>query len=481
MKTQQQQTEAVNKACERLRDLGVGAWTLHADGSMPGADAAAIEAVRERQGTSIQVRQGHAFIAPFGSGPVACVRLAAGTTLEGVERVVLTMVEERRQTADLHELVENFSQRLMQSYEETYSLFRTLRLVASSPDPVQQIRLVCANVQQVMPFGWVAVAFRDDPKVVDALRGRVFVVGVAPRQAEVEEAIRHKAAALLENEWTKVLTPGKSTVATLTGAEAVCDPISHDDVVIGLLIAGNKTNDNGEIASPEMQYLDAVAEFIGTFHENMARFSEQRAMAMGTLEAITAAIDAKDPYTRGHSERVAYLSREIALAMGLSEAEAERIRVAGLVHDVGKIGVPERVLCKAGKLTDEEFGLIKLHPETGHRILKGITLLEHTLPGVLHHHERIDGRGYPHGLKGDAIPIAARIIGLADTFDAMSSNRAYRPAMPREKVIAEITRCAGSQLDPAAVAAFTKVNLQGYDELMARQAVAAGVLFQQAA
>jgi HD-GYP domain-containing protein (c-di-GMP phosphodiesterase class II) len=251
--------------------------------------------------------------------------------------------------------------------------------------------------------------------------------------------------------------------------------------VIGLLIAGNKTTDNGEIASPEMQYLDAVAEFIGTFHENMARYSEQRAMSIGTLEALTAAIDAKDPYTRGHSERVAYLSSEIAKAMGLSDDEAERVRISGLVHDVGKIGVPERVLCKAGRLTDEEFGLIKLHPETGHRILKGITLLEHALGGVLHHHERIDGRGYPHGLKGDAIPLTARIIGLADTFDAMSSNRAYRPAMPREKVLAEIARCAGTQLDAAVVAAFTKVDLRGYDELMTRQATAAGVLVQQAA
>ncbi|MBY0112674.1 MAG: HD-GYP domain-containing protein [Phycisphaerales bacterium] len=481
MKTHQEQSAAISKACERLRDLGVSAWPILPDGSMPGADSAAAMAAKAWSGSGSGECQGHAFIAPFGSGPAACVRLAAGTTIAGVERAVLSVVDDQRQFRDLHTLVENFSQRLMQSYEETYSLFRTLRLVASSPDPVQQIRLVCANVQQVLPFAWVAVGFRDDPRIVGELRGRVFLVGAAPKQDEVEAAIQNKAAALLENEWTKVLVPGKSTVATLTNAEAVCDPISHDDTVIGLLIAGNKTNDNGEIASPEMQYLDAVAEFIGTFHENMARFSEQRAMSIGTLEALTAAIDAKDPYTRGHSERVAYLSREIALALDLSEAEAERVRISGLVHDVGKIGVPERVLCKAGKLTDEEFGLIKLHPETGHRILKGITLLEHALGGVLHHHERIDGRGYPHGLKGDAIPLTARIIGLADTFDAMSSNRAYRPAMPREKVLAEITRCAGTQLDPAVVAAFTKVNLQGYDELMSRQAVAAGVVFQQAA
>ncbi|HEX8877382.1 MAG TPA: HD-GYP domain-containing protein [Phycisphaerales bacterium] len=481
MKTQQQQNEVLVRACERLRDLGLSAWVMQPDGTMPSGDENARSAARSWNRTGTSECQGHALIAPFGAGPALCVRLGAGVTRDGVERAVMSFVDERRQGADLRELVENFSQRLMQSYEETYSLFRTLRLVASSPDPVQQIRLVCANVQQVLPFSWVAVAFREDSRIVPELRGRVFLMGSAPRQAEVEAAILHKAAALLENEWTKVLVPGKSTVATLTGCEAVCDPIAHDDNVIGLLIAGNKINDNGEIASPEMQYLDAVAEFIGTFHENMARFSEQRAMSIGTLEALTAAIDAKDPYTRGHSERVAYLSREIALAMGLPENEAERVRISGLVHDVGKIGVPERVLCKAGKLTDDEFALIKLHPETGHRILKGIVLLEHALGGVLHHHERVDGRGYPHGLKGDAIPLTARIIGLADTFDAMSSNRAYRPAMPREKVIAEIARCAGSQLDPAVAAAFMKINLQGYDELMARQAVAAGVAYQQAA
>lgn len=481
MKTQNEQTTAIIRACERLRDAGVPAWPVLADGSMPGADPIAVSASRARSGTASCESHGFAFVAPFRNELGACIRLAPGATLAGVERALRTLLEEQRELAELRDLVEGFSRRLMQSYEETYSLFRTLRLVASSPDPVGQIRLVCANVQQVLPFSWVAVAFREDPRIVPELRARVFFAGEAPRQHEVEAAILHKAAALLENEWTKVLVPGKSTVATLTNAEAVCDPISHDDHVIGLLIAGNKTNDNGEIASPEMQYLDAVAEFIGTFHENMARYSEQRAMSIGTLEALTAAIDAKDPYTRGHSERVAFLSQEIARAMGLSDEDAERVRISGLVHDVGKIGVPERVLCKAGRLTDEEFALIKQHPETGHRILKGITLLEHALGGVLHHHERVDGRGYPHGLKGDQIPLAARIIGLADTFDAMSSNRAYRPAMPREKVLAEIARCAGTQLDPRVVEAFGKVDLRGYDDLMTRQATAAGVLYQQAA
>ncbi|MBN8597142.1 MAG: HD-GYP domain-containing protein [Planctomycetes bacterium] len=370
------------------------------------------------------------------------------------------------------QLLEHFSQRLMQSYEETYSLFRILRLLACAPDPMQQIRLVCSNVQQVLPFGWVAAVFRADAHVVPALRGRVVLTGEVANESSFEQALHRACDSLRGNEWTKVLVAGQHELATMTGSEVVCDPITFDDNVVGLLVAGSKQTENGEIASPEMQFLDAVAEFIGTFHENAARFFEQRAMSIGTIEALTAAIDAKDPYTRGHSERVAALSKQIALAYGIDEAEAERIRTAGIVHDVGKIGVPERVLCKPGKLDDEEFALIKMHPEIGHRILKGVLLLEHTLPGVLHHHERFDGRGYPHRLVGERIPLQARIIGIADTFDAMSSSRSYRPAMPREKVLAEIERCAGSQFDPSVVEAFKRIDLGEYDRLMSRQAAA---------
>ncbi|MBS0192251.1 MAG: HD-GYP domain-containing protein [Phycisphaerales bacterium] len=367
------------------------------------------------------------------------------------------------------ELLELFSARLMQSYEETYSLFRILRLLACAPDPMQQIRLVCTNVQQVLPFGWVAAVFRSDVNVVPQLRGKVVLTGEAAQQNELEMALRRACASLRGNEWTKVLIPGGHELADLSGGEVVCDPITFDDQVVGLLVAGSKRTENGEIASPEMQFLDAVAEFIGTFHENAARFVEQRAMSIGTIEALTAAIDAKDPYTCGHSERVALLARQIALAMGLDEAEADRIRTAGIVHDVGKIGVPESVLCKPGKLTDQEFAAIKLHPEIGHRILRGVVLLEHTLPGVLHHHERFDGKGYPHRLSGEAIPLQARIIGIADTFDAMSSSRSYRPALPREKVMAEIVRCSGSQFDPKVVQAFLKVDLAEYDQILSRQ------------
>lgn len=367
-------------------------------------------------------------------------------------------------------LLKDFSGKLIQSYEETYTLFRVMRLLASAAAPIQQINMVCRNVQQTLPFRWVAVAFRDHDKVIDELRGQLIIEGDIQGKREIlQRCITSMVQSSDHDGWTRVLSPADNELAAHLGAEIVGDPITYDGAVIGLILAGNKTGPEGDIASPEMQFIDALADFLGTFHENIARFSEQRSMSMGTLHALTAAIDAKDRYTCGHSERVAFLSQCIARELGIGPEQCERIRIAGLVHDVGKIGVPESILCKPGKLTDEEFTAIKRHPEIGYNILQGISLLGDTLPGVLHHHERWDGRGYPHGLRGSDIPHIARIIGLADTFDAMSSSRSYRPALARPLVLSEISRCAGAQFDPQIVQAFSRVNLAEYDALLGRQ------------
>jgi HD-GYP domain-containing protein (c-di-GMP phosphodiesterase class II) len=146
----------------------------------------------------------------------------------------------------------------------------------------------------------------------------------------------------------------------------------------------------------------------------------------------------------------------------------ERIRIAGLVHDVGKIGVPEAVLRKPGRLTDEEFEQIKRHPRIGYDILRDIGPLGDVLPGVLYHHERWDGRGYPEGLTAGEIPLMGRLLAVADAFDAMSSDRSYRPALPREKVLREMIDCAGSQFDPELVPIFVKLDLTEYDAMVAR-------------
>ncbi len=159
-------------------------------------------------------------------------------------------------------------------------------------------------------------------------------------------------------------------------------------------------------------------------------------------------IDAKDKYTKGHSVRVATYSREIAIRMGKSEEEANRIRYIGLLHDIGKIGIPVEIINKKGRLTDEEYSVMKTHPVIGADILKDMTELPEAVVGAHWHHERYDGKGYPNGLHGEEIPETARIIGVADAYDAMTSNRSYRNVLPQEVVRGEIEKGKGTQFDP---------------------------------
>ncbi|MBR4707168.1 MAG: HD-GYP domain-containing protein [Pseudobutyrivibrio sp.] len=166
------------------------------------------------------------------------------------------------------------------------------------------------------------------------------------------------------------------------------------------------------------------------------------------MESLADAIDAKDNYTKGHSGRVAAYSKEIAKRYGYDDKSQEKIFMMGLLHDVGKIGVPDEVINKPGRLTDEEFAKIKKHPGIGGKILGNIKEMPELAAGAKWHHERYDGKGYPEGLKGDDIPEEARIIAVADAFDAMTSNRSYRDAIPIEIVKGEIEKGRGSQFDP---------------------------------
>ena len=166
------------------------------------------------------------------------------------------------------------------------------------------------------------------------------------------------------------------------------------------------------------------------------------------VQALAASVDAKDKYTHGHSARVAAYAREIAKRSGYSEAEQESVYMTGLLHDVGKIGISDAIINKTSKLTDEEYAAIKTHPVVGADILRKIDDLPELMVGARWHHERYDGRGYPDGLAGDQIPEVARIIAVADTYDAMTSNRSYRCQLPQARVRAEIEQCKGSQFDP---------------------------------
>jgi putative nucleotidyltransferase with HDIG domain len=200
--------------------------------------------------------------------------------------------------------------------------------------------------------------------------------------------------------------------------------------------------------------LDTLTE---TFNALMASVgqaeADTQAAYTGAIRALATALDARDPYTAGHSDRVSVLSVAIARQLGLPPADVEVVRLGALLHDIGKIGVPDHVLRKPGKLTDAEFDIIKEHPGLGARMLRSVPFLAPHIPIVELHHERPDGQGYPHGLRGDDIPLDARIVHVADAYDAMTSARAYRGARPPAEALRELWRCAGTHFHAEIVAA----------------------------
>jgi putative nucleotidyltransferase with HDIG domain len=187
-----------------------------------------------------------------------------------------------------------------------------------------------------------------------------------------------------------------------------------------------------------------------------AQYHRERAAHQATIRALVQAVDIKDGYTRGHSERVGQASVMIARELGMDDERVEVLRFAGILHDVGKLGVPTRILRKDGPLTPEERRVIELHPEYGHEIVRGISFLGEARSAILHHHERLDGSGYPYGLAGGEIPEPARVVAVADAFDAMTSTRSYRRARPVDAALAELERCAGAQFDPRMVTALVR-------------------------
>jgi HD-GYP domain-containing protein (c-di-GMP phosphodiesterase class II) len=210
----------------------------------------------------------------------------------------------------------------------------------------------------------------------------------------------------------------------------------------------------GELAQTFNTMTDDLEQFVDDLKKAA---EENRTLFLNSIQMLAGAVDEKDPYTRGHSDRVTRYSVLIATEMGLKEEDIEKIRVSAQLHDVGKIGIEDRILKKPGALTPEEFEIMKTHTTKGAAILRPVEALRDMLPGIELHHESLDGRGYPHGLKGEQIPLMPRIIMVADTFDAMTTNRPYQAAMDPEYVIRIINSLAATKFDPTVVAAMTKV------------------------
>ena len=245
-------------------------------------------------------------------------------------------------------------------------------------------------------------------------------------------------------------------LASLWLARTIARPI---DMLSGSLSLMTDSRDFDHPLTPGGDSLEVdtlTVAFNTMMHSVKSAESETLSAYLGTIRALALALDARDPYTAGHSERVSAVSLAIGRCMLLDDAQLEVLRLGALLHDIGKIGISDEVLMKPGPLTPEEYELIKQHPDVGARILRSVPFLEPHITIVELHHERPDGKGYPHGLRGTEIPLLASIVHVADAFDAMTSARAYRPARATSEGLRELWRCAGAQFDAEVVHALAK-------------------------
>ncbi len=260
-----------------------------------------------------------------------------------------------------------------------------------------------------------------------------------------------------------VLAGGEAAQAYFAGMpveSVVAVPLTARKRLAGGLI-GVSVTPRRRFQEGDRRLMTVVATQAAAAVDNVHLYRDLQHTVTSTIEGLVIALEAKDEYTAGHSQRVARWAEIIALQSGLEGDEVERVVKGALLHDIGKIGVDEEALRKAGKLTPEEFQAFQSHPVISRRILEPLRFLGPVVDYVAHHHERFDGQGYPGRLLGDAIPLGARIICLADSFEVMSTDRAYRKRLPREIALAELRRCAGTQFDPRLVEVFLRY-LEGF-------------------
>jgi HD-GYP domain-containing protein (c-di-GMP phosphodiesterase class II) len=325
---------------------------------------------------------------------------------------------------------------------------------------------------------------RDDGKAVKMLgtyspvQGLGWAVVAQKSQADAYRSITEMQRAAT---WLALGAIVLSLVISIFAAKRVTTPLQT-------LTESSRAIAKGDFSKRvQLRSRTEIGELAETFNhmtEDLERFvfdlkkaaEENRELFLSSIQMLAGAVDEKDPYTKGHSDRVTRYSMIIAKELALTSEEIEKIRISAQLHDVGKIGIEDRILKKPGALTPDEYEIMKQHTSKGASILRPVTMLKEMIPGIELHHESLDGRGYPHGLKGDQVPLMPRIITVADTFDAMTTNRPYQAAMDPEYVVRIINSLASTKFDPRVVAAITAVFERG--ELRVHRA---GVIKDQAA
>ena len=363
--------------------------------------------------------------------------------------------------------IEKVSTELSQTYEELVLLHKLSTNMKVTEVDSNFLQMACDSLTEIVSVEGIAILlekFVDDQRHWSIAAGSGLIdmdeQKAAILQSRLADDINSGKEALLDSEvdssfrydWSDqikniIAVPlfGKEQAEShYTGKSQTCNSI------MGFMVAINRIGKQ-DFDSTDIKLFNSVAGGCAVFIENGRLFKDLKDLFIGSLKALTSSIDAKDTYTHGHSERVAFISRWIAELLSkqepLEEEQIHKVYLAGLLHDIGKIGIEESVLRKNGKLTNEEFIRIKKHPSIGAGILREIQQMRDIVPGVLCHHERVDGKGYPNGLVGDKIPLTGKIVGLADSFDAMTSKRTYRNAMTMEQALSEIEKGLGTQFD----------------------------------
>ena len=240
----------------------------------------------------------------------------------------------------------------------------------------------------------------------------------------------------------------------------ICVPVRVKEKIVGVLEAVNK-QDGGKFNKEDLSLLTSLADQVAVALDNSRLYQELEEMFFQMADSFADAIEKRDPYTGGHTRRVTLYSEAIAKYLPLEPLQRKWLKITSVLHDIGKIGIEDYILKKPDRLNPEEFEVIKRHSEIGAKIVEHIRQLKEIIPGVKYHHEQVDGKGYPDGLMGEDIPPLARIVAVADTYDALTTDRPYRKAMGKEAAVEEMKRCSGTQLDKEVVEAFIQAYEKG--------------------
>lgn len=333
-------------------------------------------------------------------------------------------------------------------------LSRLVQITADTCEVVECVAYVCKDENRFYPtahFGKLSESGWK-PEATDGIQASEL------SDDEIEFLLKRNRLAFSSSELSPFMPEGISGIAKVETVLSV--PIYSRDRLLGVMVLLYSLPDD-ELETEDINLINAISRQAGVALENASLYEDLEQSYFSTIKALARAIEVKDPYTYGHSERVTVYAIAIGEKMGFSERELKFLKYAAALHDIGKIGIAPKILNKPMGLTDEEFLYVKTHPQLGDSIIELIPFLQESRSTILYHHERFDGKGYPEGLKGSAIPLGARILAVADSFEAMMSDRPYRNALPLHEAVKELTDHKGTQFDPDVVDAFIEVIAEG--------------------